>query len=172
MDGFTWHGSAASAHLTLVSLPLIHHLPVCSAVQAAAAALHLLNTGCQCCQRSEAPAPKVWWVWLVVLLRPERHHWTRSSKSPRESSHSQNKNLHKGVGGGQYVHVANSNIFVIMFEFYCLTKNVNDFNLEVWLLRALDNVHIHWHFVFHAALRYLRCFLMERTMLSKATVLV
>ena len=103
-----------SAHLTLVSLLLVHHLPVCSAVQAAAAAaaaaLHLLTTGCQCGQLTEEPAPTASGVWLVALIHPEQHHWTQSSKSPRESSHSLNRNLDKREKEIQCDHVTYASI--------------------------------------------------------------
>lgn len=88
------------AHLILMSLLVVHYPLVCSAVQvvaavAAAAALPLLTTGCQCFQQTEEPAPTASGVWLVAQILPERHHWTQSSKSPRESSHSLNRSLEK-----------------------------------------------------------------------------
>lgn len=86
------------AHLKLVSLLLVQHLPVCSAVQAAVAALHLLTTGCQCCQQTEGPAPTASGVWPVAPILPEQRHWTQSSKSLRASSRLLNRNLERKRG--------------------------------------------------------------------------
>lgn len=81
-------------HLTLVSLVLVHHLPVCSALQAAAA-LQLLTTGCQGCQQTEEPDPTSSGLSPAVPLPPEQHRWTQSSLSLTESSHSLNRSLDK-----------------------------------------------------------------------------